>query len=285
MKTAQGSRSTPRRARHHEGLAWLFATVLLVTVFSLWPELDLAVSTLAYAGAGLFPANDWWPVRIVYRGTPWLGTALVLLAAAVLLVAGLRRASVGRRLWRRAALLLLCAVLGVGLVVHEALKDHWGRPRPNQVQAFGGVHGFRAALQPSHDCRRNCSFVSGHAATGFALMSLGALGPVRTRRRYWRLATSAGLLIGAVRVLQGGHFLSDVLFCLVVIWASNWLVREAWLRITLWRRQGRSRRCHAAVTPHSRDIHAPFTAIGDAGHPCCKGQTRTMQDYRAASTR
>lgn len=236
-----------RKARHAEGLALLALGVLLVALFTLWPELDLWLSDLAYGGAGSFPADRWWGVRLIYRGTPLLGMLIALAAAVLLLVAGLRRARVGRRWWRRAALLLLCAVLGIGLVVHEALKDSWGRPRPKQVSLFGGELGFRPALQPSQDCRRNCSFVSGHASAGFALMSLGLLGSVRTRRRYWRIAAATGLLIGAGRVLQGAHFASDVLFCLLVIWACSWLLREAWLRVALWRRQERTRRSSAAA--------------------------------------
>jgi lipid A 4'-phosphatase len=44
----------------------------------------------------------------------------------------------------------------------------------------------------------------------------------------------AGGLIGLVRVSQGGHFLSDVVFSLIAIWGSHLLIRAVWLRFRFW---------------------------------------------------
>ena len=61
-------------------------------------------------------------------------------------------------------------------------------------------------------------------------MSVGLLG-VRRRRQFWFLTgLFAGSMIGLVRIMQGGHFLSDVVFSLVSIWAVHLLIRAIWIR-------------------------------------------------------
>ena len=59
----------------------------------------------------------------------------------------------------------------------------------------------------------------------------------RSRRRKWfGVALGCGLVIGLGRMVQGGHFLSDILFAGWMMWAVTVLVREGWLRTLLWRR-------------------------------------------------
>jgi lipid A 4'-phosphatase len=65
---------------------------------------------------------------------------------------------------------------------------------------------------PTDQCANNCSFVSGEAAAIF--MPFCALGLVVPR---WTLAllaagTLCGLAAGFVRIAQGAHFFSDVIF-------------------------------------------------------------------------
>ena len=144
---------------------------------------------------------------------------------------------VSRRNWRRASAFVVVVVLGIGLLVHAVLKDGMGRPRPRDVQAFAGSTAFVPVFVPSQFCQSNCSFVSGHAAVGFSLMSLGMFG-VRRRRKFWlHTGLIAGGLIGLTRIAQGGHFLSDVVFSLIAVWASHLLIRAVWLRFRRWQLQ------------------------------------------------
>jgi membrane-associated PAP2 superfamily phosphatase len=126
-------------------------------------------------------------------------------------------------------MLSLVMVLGTGVVVNAILKDNWGRPRPVDTQTFGGAGTFEPALLPSNQCDSNCSFVSGHAATGFTLLALGLLGAPATRRRWLLWGLAAGLTTGALRIAQGGHFLSDVLFSGLVIWLCGATLRAGYL--------------------------------------------------------
>lgn len=119
--------------------------------------------------------------------------------------------------------ILLSFLLAPGLVVNGIIKSHSGRARPGHIEQFGGSKTFTQPLMITDQCATNCSFVSGHAASGFALMALAF---VYTRRKYMlmTLGISMGLVIGSVRIIQGGHFLSDVLFSGVITYmVIGWL--------------------------------------------------------------
>ena len=228
----------------------LFVLMLSVCLFLMWPHLDLWVTTYFYSGDGSFPANDYSLVNFVYVAVPWLGRLFFLLAVAVILVAIFSPSKINRKQWRRASAFITIVVLGVGLLVHSFLKDGMGRPRPRDVQIFAGPTHFVPAFTPSHFCATNCSFVSGHAAVGFSLMSLGMFG-TRRRQRFWFLVgVAAGTLIGAVRIAQGGHFLSDVIFSFLAIWFTHLLIRFIWLRFRTWQLMFKANR-------HSRLMEVP----------------------------
>jgi lipid A 4'-phosphatase len=225
------------KARHEEALAFGVLLVLAAAVFTAWPQIDLAAARPFYVD-GRFAGTTWAWSNFLYRWFPWFGAGLLVWCGVVLVrVRSARRPSI--RLVRRAAMLLLVAVFGVWLAVHAGLKDNWGRPRPGQVQAFNGPSVFQPALHVSSECRTNCSFVSGHAAGAFALLALGAFGTRRTRWRWWFAGLGLGTAVGLARMAQGGHFFSDIVFSLVVIWGVTILVREVWLRVALRRRRDR----------------------------------------------
>jgi lipid A 4'-phosphatase len=148
----------------------------------------------------------------------------------------LARKSAGQ--WRRGAVLTLCcAMLAPGIFVDVALKNTMGRPRPVHVEPFGGQHAYLAPFVLGTDPEQHRSFVSGHAAAGFALMSLGlTCGPV-WRRRWLLIGVVTGGIIGMGRMMQGGHFLSDVIFAFYTVWLSCELV--AWVDRRLQQRRRR----------------------------------------------
>ncbi len=240
------------RARHVE-LRWLLAlSALAALLFNRWPQLDLATAEYFYAGQGNFPWRENVVVDAVYVAVPWLGRLALLLCVWVLWRYWRQPASVGRGRMRRALALALALVLGVGLVVHGVFKEHWGRPRPNAVQQFGGVKQFQPLLVPSAQCARNCSFVSGHAATGFVLLAVGLMAAPQRRRFWLGLGWAAGLAVGWVRIVQGGHFLSDVLFAGFILWAVCLGLRSAWLVLSARQRARRNPQRLPATPPSAR---------------------------------
>jgi len=216
--------------------AWAVGLLLASAVFLTWPGLDLWLAMRFHAGEGQFPASQQPLVQAVYVWAPRLGQVAFVLGVLALLVDALRRRLTRRwlspGLRRRVLAWLLVVVLGVGLVVHEALKNRVGRPRPVQVEQMGGAAPFVPVFTLSSHCERNCSFVSGHAAIGFSLMAWGMWATASRRRRWWFGGVLAGLAIGAVRMAQGGHFLSDIVFAGLAVWGTSLLVRALWLR---WR--------------------------------------------------
>jgi lipid A 4'-phosphatase len=268
--------SQPRRrgglnnARRREFRAWAGASLAVGLLFALWPALDLHLAGLFFdASRGAGPAGFWGAadqplVLAIYQLVPWLGRLgllVGLLAWAWPWLArwprnggpGGRTGPAGRgatgpspaaRRWRRRLLTLLAVlVLGLGLTVNWALKEGWGRPRPEQVGEFGGAKVFQPWWQPSRQCPSNCSFVTGHGGTGAVLLGVGLLAAPARRRRWLLGGLACGLAIGLVRMVQGGHFASDVLGALLVIWGIGIAIRRG---VLAWR----WRRCRRWQRPH-----------------------------------
>jgi lipid A 4'-phosphatase len=209
--------------RHMTIFAGLLAATL--AVFLLLPQIDLLVSALFYVQGRGFVLADWPPVILVYRAVPWIAWGIVLVVAGAAIWLFL----LGRPLWRfdRKALSFVAAstVLGPGLLANILLKDHWGRARPLQIEAFGGPHHFTPAPLPAAECARNCSFVSGHAALAFSLVAFAFLLPRGSpRRRGIAAALAFGAIVGLVRIAQGGHFLSDVVYAGLLVFGTTALL-------------------------------------------------------------
>lgn len=208
----------PALLRRHLDLLLLAALgALLVAV----PQIDLAIAGLFHDPFDGFYLRENPLVRLVFLGVPWITRSVVVSLLLFLLAAWTiwrRRAFFSRQ--RRAALyLLLVMIIGPGLLVNTLFKDNWGRARPSQVEEFGGTKQFTRAALPADQCAKNCSFVSGHASVGFFFLAFAYVWP---RRRILWLAsgTALGLGIGLVRIMQGGHFFSDVIFCGIVVYLS-----------------------------------------------------------------
>lgn len=216
---------------------WIWIALLVcMALFAKLPRLDLSVSQHFYTpGLGFLHAHD--PLVLAsYHWTPVVGrTILIALAALALLspllampMRWLGQNSLAQRCqtsWRRmAAVAVLCGVLGPGLVVEVWFKNAIGRPRPVQVVEFGGDQPYLGVFQEGADPERHRSFVSSHAAAGFWLISLGLTsGPV-WRRRWLFIGIACGAAIGLGRMLQGGHFLSDIIFAFYAVWIPCELV-------------------------------------------------------------
>jgi lipid A 4'-phosphatase len=226
--------------------AYIGIVVATVLLFFFFPQIDLATSRLFYNASSGFVLADWPPVVVLARLVRWITWCWLVLAfggAAWLFL-------VGRPLWRldRKALAFLFAALalGPGLLANTLLKDHWGRARPTQIEAFGGLHRFTPAPLPAAECERNCAFVSGHAALGFSLVAFGfLLAPGRSRNRGVAAALGFGAFVGFGRIAQGAHFLSDVVYAGLLVFGITallywWIVQCDGLRLPPLLRFGRA---------------------------------------------
>jgi membrane-associated phospholipid phosphatase len=116
--------------------------------------------------------------------------------------------------------LLSALALGPGLLVNVIFKEHWGRPRPDNVYIFGGDGPFVGVWHMTEFCRSNCSFVSGEASVAIWLLAAAILLPPAWRPRARIVLAGFAILLSVNRIAFGRHFLSDVLMA----WALTALV-------------------------------------------------------------
>jgi len=207
---------------------WLAICVLFFWVF---PDTDLRVSNYFYdANTQSFPANQWAWVKWIYVYTPEINKWVTIAALGLVLLYPWRKQYIPLR-WRKSAVAwLLLISIGIGFLVDWVLKDHVGRPHPYQTVPYNGTQNFVPVFHYQPLCEENCSFVSGHAAGGFVWMAWGMWRGRRLRQRWIGVGIAAGALIGATRVMQGGHFLSDIVFSGWFMWLTYQLIRAVWLR-------------------------------------------------------
>jgi lipid A 4'-phosphatase len=194
-------------------LATLAIGTALAVIMLSNPVIDLMLAHVlksSCAGAG-----EWCTGWVVDAPRRLLIALFVMgcVAAGLLGVAAIYR----RKHWSaldlaRCWFLVALLAVGPGLVTNTILKDNWGRARPREVLELGGTKPFTPPLLPATACSRNCSFVSGEAASMFALFLAPALLVPGVRITLIGAAVLLGTAAGAIRMMQGAHFLSDVLF-------------------------------------------------------------------------
>lgn len=157
--------------------------------------------------------------RLLFYNLPRVFLAALLLASIGLLAWPARRQALS--LSARQTGFLVCALALVPAGANIA-KHYSGVPCPYQLEQFGGARHhvpLHRALGSEHNREAGHCWPSGHASSGFALMSLAFVAPTRRgRRRMLLLSLSAGLVTGTYQVLKGAHFPSHVLATLFLAW-------------------------------------------------------------------
>lgn len=217
------------------GLSRVFMGSFLAAalLFYVFPELDIRFSMLFYDPISRFYLADAPFCHYIYESVEIVSTAWVVLAFLLLTALWIRKKPWFGLSAKHLIYLLAALAIGPGLIVNVVLKDNWGRARPYDVIQFGGASVFTPAFAISSQCHHNCSFVSGHAAMGFYFIAFGFSRHKVCRRHRSLLILLAGIygaVVGLVRILQGGHFLSDIVFAFFVIYAASavlyWIMFE-----------------------------------------------------------
>lgn len=206
----------------------LTIAVVAGVAFGLYPQLDLRVAQNFHdyidASKNVFAWRIYPPLMHARDVGLWIGTVLVAPAVAapvVKLILPRRKMFISGR-----AVVFLIATLALapGLMVNVVLKDHWGRPRPIDVAQFGGDQKFMAWWDPRGACPSNCSFVSGDVAGAFWTIAPAALAPPQWRALAYGAALALGTGMAIIRVMAGGHFVSDTIFAGVFTFLIIWVV-------------------------------------------------------------
>ncbi len=212
-------------------LCLVLTGLVLVTGVIWWTDADRALALIVRGPHKINPlGHDFWPTGsswgwvFLYKLAPWPAVFMGLGALVVLLAGFFRNRLAGYR--TKSLYILLFLALGPGLVVNTLLKDNLGRARPREVIEYGGSQQFTQVWQPG-TAGKNSSFPSGHAAIAFALMAPWFV--LRDSRKKTALffllfGFSFGSLISLTRILQGAHFLSDVVWSAGLLYLSGGLL-------------------------------------------------------------
>ena len=196
------------------------AFVTCVLVFFVWPRLDLLVGHIFFnEQTGGFHGVDSGFLFIAYEVLGSIQIPILLIVCFRVIYSWLKKDTVARKNY---LFLLACLLVGPGILVNLVLKENsTGRPRPRNVVEFGFESKFTGPFEYSGACKKNCSFVSGHSSVGFFLI---AIAWVTRQRRYLVLGITVGAAIGLMRMSQGGHFLSDVIFSFWAVYGVTLLM-------------------------------------------------------------
>ena len=186
----------------------LFFSCVFVTA---GPSLDLYVSALFYKGAAQFELQSFDLASILFRD---ILLPLILIYILILPIVG-RFFKIDKIFFnykfsiKEIVLLWISQIISVLIFVNLILKNFWGRARPNDVVELGGKESFSPWFEITNACETNCSFVSGDASVGFSIIILYLI----TKKIIFLYGSFvAGLVLGLIRIMAGGHFLSDIFF-------------------------------------------------------------------------
>ncbi len=201
----------------------------LCLFLSISSALDLYIASLFYFGNLQFSLQSFDFVSILFRK---ILIPIILIYILVFPILsrhyGISKIFFGYRFSIREILLIwFCQIFSILVVVNLFLKNLWGRARPGDILEFGGVETFSPWYKISNSCDTNCSFVSGDSSVGFAIIILFFL----TKNIIFLYGSLVfGFMLGFIRILAGGHFLSDVVFSGVIIIFLNFLIVKVYNR-------------------------------------------------------
>ncbi|MCK9557477.1 MAG: phosphatase PAP2 family protein [Candidatus Cloacimonetes bacterium] len=196
--------------------AMMAISAILFAIFD-W---DVDVQTFYYRDGWYMNESGWLKLIYHYGNIPAL---IVSIAALFFFFRSFKTSSIHTKYRKLYLFMVLSIILGPGLIVNSALKDNWGRPRPRDLEIFGGRYNYEAPLQIDKSTPGK-SFPCGHATMGFYFFATALVCGLWKRRYYVMVNLFAlfyGSIIGWVRLMQGGHFLSDVIFSGAIVYVST----------------------------------------------------------------
>lgn len=209
-----------------------FIGLIAGVVFLSAPGIDLWVASQFGSEVEKFPLR-FHPVPRFFNDLVNILAGLLALTCLLGLALTARFKAPILGLWaRHYGYLLATLITGPGLIANGIFKENWGRARPRHLAEFGGEASFSPPLLISDQCVSNCSFVSGDASLAFFFVAIALVLPAARRVSGIVLALAFGGFIGFMRIIQGAHFLSDVLFAGVFV--SLTALGLYWLMLRNW---------------------------------------------------
>ena len=190
---------------------------------TLGPTIDLYVANFFYNGESQFSLQSFDFLSLLFRE---ILIPLILIYILLIPILGryisMERVFIGYKFSVKEILLIwITQVLSMIIFINVILKNFWGRARPDDILQLGGDEVFTPWYKISNSCETNCSFVSGDASVGFSIIILYFI----TKNKFF-LYTGivVGFILGFIRILAGGHFLSDVVFSGLIVVVLNLII-------------------------------------------------------------
>ncbi len=201
--------------------AILFGALIVGLGFALLfhfdPELDLTVSSFLYRPGHDFIGRSsaaFSTTRLLFNILFYAVCALTLIACVMTRSASRQWLNISADKW---LYLAACILAGPLIITNLGFKDHWGRARPHSIVEFGGNKSFSPPLTKSQQCEKHCSFVSGEASSIYIICFAAAFIFPSFAGTWMLTGMVLGSAAGFVRMAQGAHFLSDVVFAGVLM--------------------------------------------------------------------
>jgi lipid A 4'-phosphatase len=208
----------------------IIITVFLALIFFYNPRIDIFVSKLFFSQTqhDFFLQNN--PIiKTISTLTYFIALLFTIPPCIFILKKLLKTKSFDFKLYKKEAFILLVFLIGSILVVHVFAKHYFGRARPYEVHQFGGKLEFSPAFEISNQCQWDCSFVSFHTSIGMLFISYAVASTGRRKMLLTIAAIFLATLFGITRIMQGKHFLSDVIFSaffmLITTYFLAWLLK------------------------------------------------------------
>ena len=209
---------------------------LLIITFPFSYTIDLSASRLFFDSKQFsFSPPSWCSSVYVWGLVP--GQLLFALSSLVSIMGLFSKIIIKSRLWPSSIYLFFVLSLGSGLIAHGIFKEHFVRPRPKQIQEFGGKYSYSEPLIPYSGSTidladRLRSMPSGHATMGFYFLSFWFLGRRYSSKLVLRIGFIFGGCLGVLltisRVLEGGHFITDGLAAFAIMWYTALILDLIW---------------------------------------------------------
>lgn len=237
-----------RQKKLRTDLLLLTLIMLIVSCVFWFSNLDIYLQSLFFKQSEGWFLKDYFLFAGIYQYGPYL-SFLIFLASIILLPLSYFIDYLKK--YRKSFIfIILFLTIGSGLIVNSLFKDHWGRPRPREIMEFGGGYRFihHWVMGP---LGKNSSFPSGHASVAFFMIFPYFIN--RKKKAFLTLTPGIlwGLLMGTIRMAQGGHFASDVIYAGFFMYLTGLLIFYS-LRLDIKETEGDLEEKVVIVVKHHR---------------------------------
>ncbi len=199
-----------------------------MVILMLIPKLDIVISKFFYNTEAGFLYKHNTVVLLFFKIIPIATKFFVSICTIYTFYTLIRYKTIKRTIHSWAFFLLITAAIGPGLSVNSLLKENFGRARPCHILEFSGEKTFSPAFVITNQCKKNCSFSSGHAAMSFYFTAIAYVANSLNFTRTYLAGIVFGTMIGLSRIIMGGHFASDVIASCFIVLLSNHLIYLIW---------------------------------------------------------